>query len=123
MYFKPKETDEIDKENCSDCVPSTLTAAKDEVVEPKKQAMISKPSVRALDAEIRWALKIVMMHASYSSCLNLNELFMVMFPDSGKSFLRDSLWYSWVFPLQFVIPAEKISIFLHDYLAKVSMIF
>ena len=82
LYFKPKEPDEIDKENCSDCVPSISSATKDVVVEPKKQAMISEPSVRALDGEIRWALKIVMMHASYMSCLNLNELFMVMFPDS-----------------------------------------
>ena len=74
LYFKPKEPDEIDKENSSDCVPSTSSATKDVVVEPKKQAMISKPSVRALDAEIRWALKIVMMHASYRSCLNLSYL-------------------------------------------------
>ena len=82
LYFKPKEPDEIDKANCSDCVPSTSSATKDVVVEPKKQAMISKLSVRALDAEIRWSLKIVMMHASGRFCLNLNELFMIMFPDS-----------------------------------------
>ena len=82
MYFKPKELDEIDKENCSDCVPSTSSATKDVVVELKKQAMISEPSVRALDAEICWVvLKIVMIHASCKSCLDLNELFMVMFPN------------------------------------------
>ena len=57
LCVKLKEPDEIDKENRSDCVPSTSIATKDVVVEPKKQAMISKPSVRALDAEIRWALK------------------------------------------------------------------
>ena len=44
--------------------------------------MISKPSVGALDVDIRWALKIFMMHASYRSCLNLNEFFIVMFPGS-----------------------------------------
>ena len=82
LYFKPKEPDEIDKENYSDCAPSTSIATKDVVVESKKQAMISKPSVRALDAGIHWALKIVMMRASYWSCLNLNELFMALFPDS-----------------------------------------
>ena len=82
LYFKSEEPDEIDKENCSDCVPSTSSATQDVVVEPKKQAMISKSSVRALDVEIRWALKIVMMHASDRSCLNLNELFMDMLPDS-----------------------------------------
>ena len=82
MYFKPKVPNEIDKENCSDCVPSTSCATKDVVVELKKQTMISKLSVRALDAEICWALKIAVMHASYRSCLNLNELFMVLFPDS-----------------------------------------
>ena len=80
--MKPKESEEIDKENCSDCVPSTSGATKNVVVEPKKQAMISKPSFRSLDAEIRSALKIVVMQASYRSCLNLNELFMVIFTDS-----------------------------------------
>ena len=79
LYFKPKQPDEIDKVNCSD---STSSATKDVVVEPKKQAMISKPSVRALDVETRWALKIVMMHASCRFSLNLNKLFMVIFPDS-----------------------------------------
>ena len=79
LYFKPKEPDEIDKENCSD---STSSTTKDVVVEPKKQAMVSKASVRALDVETRWALKIVMMHASCRFSLNLNELFMVIFPDS-----------------------------------------
>ena len=84
LYFKPKEPDEIDKENCSDCVPSTSSSTNDVVVESKKQVMIFKPSVRALalDVEIRWAPKIAMMHASYRSYLKLNELFMVMFPDS-----------------------------------------
>ena len=53
LYFKPKEPDEINKENCSDCVPSTSSATKDVVVELKKQAMISKLSVRALVVEIR----------------------------------------------------------------------
>ena len=72
LYFKPKEPGDIDKENCSDCVAGTSSATKDVVVEPKKQAMISKLSVRVLDVEIRWALKIVMMHASYRSCLELN---------------------------------------------------
>ena len=76
MYFKPKEPDEIDKENCSDCVPSTSSATMDVVAELNKQAMISKPSVRALDAEICWVPKIVMMHASYRFYLNLIELFM-----------------------------------------------
>ena len=53
LYFKPKEPDEIHKENCPDCVPSTSSATKDVVVDPKKQAMISEPSIRALDKEIR----------------------------------------------------------------------
>ena len=83
MYFKPKEPDKIDKENCSDCVPSTSSTTKDVVVDPKKRVIISESSVRALDVEIGWGLKTVMMHASYRSCLNLNELFMVMFSDSN----------------------------------------
>ena len=98
LYFKPKEPDEIDKENCSDCVPSTLSATKDVVVELKKQGMISKPSVRALDAEIRWVLKVVMMHVSYRSCLNLNELFMVMFSDSdiAQNFKMSKMKFSYM---------------------------
>ena len=36
LYFKPKKPDEIDKENCSDCAPSTSSATKDVVVGPKK---------------------------------------------------------------------------------------
>ena len=82
LYFKPKKPDKIDKENCSDCVSNTSSATKDVIAEPKKQAIIFKSSVRALGGEICWVLKIVMMHASYRSCLNLNELFMVMFPDN-----------------------------------------
>ena len=46
------------------------------------QAVIQTPSVGSLDAEIRWALKMVTMHAFFRSCLNLNELFSTMFPDS-----------------------------------------
>ena len=82
LYVKPKEPDEIDKENCSDCVLSTSSVTKDVVVKLKKQAIISKLLVRALDVEIHWVLNVVMEHASYRSCLNLNELFMVIFPDS-----------------------------------------
>ena len=31
-------------------------------------------AVGALDAEIRWALKVVMMHASYRSCLDFSTI-------------------------------------------------
>ena len=121
LYFKPKEPDEIDRENCSDCVPRTSSATKDVVVKSKKKTMISKPSVRPLDADIRWALKIVMMHTSYRSCLNLNELFMVMFPDSdiaqNLKMSKTKISYMTVYGIgeyfhrSFVIPAEKISTF------------
>ena len=82
LYCKPNEPNEIDKKNCSDCVPSKSSATNEVVVEPKKRAMISKHSFRAFYTYIYLALKIVMIHAPYSSCLNLNELFMVMFSDS-----------------------------------------
>ena len=36
LYFKAKEPEEIDKENCYDCVPSTLSATKNVVVELKR---------------------------------------------------------------------------------------
>ena len=34
-------------------------------------------------AEIRWALKVLTSHHSFRSCLNLNQLFRVMSPDSN----------------------------------------
>ena len=80
-----------------------------------------------------------MMHASYWISLNLNELFIYghisgqwhcrkFQNEEDQSFLHDCLWYSWVFSLQFVIPAKKISTFtplfdeaLNDLLYKVQM--
>ena len=55
-------------------------------------------AVGALDAEIRWALKVVMMHASYRSCLDLNQLFEVMFSDSdiAKEFQMSKTKVSYV---------------------------
>ena len=35
-----------------------------------------------LNAEIRWTLKVVMSHLSFRSCIDLNKLFIIMFPDS-----------------------------------------
>ena len=54
--------------------------------------------VGAVDAEIRWALKVVMMHASYRSCLDLNQLFEVMFSDSdiAKKFQMNKTKVSYV---------------------------
>lgn len=36
----------------------------------------------ALNAEILWAMKVVMSHFSFNSCNELSELFVAMFPDS-----------------------------------------
>ena len=72
MFFKGKD-------------PEETSSSKEVVVidKPKAtQAVIPTPLVDSLDAEIRWALKMVTMHASFRSCLNLNELFSTMFPDS-----------------------------------------
>ena len=54
--------------------------------------------VGALDAEICWALKVVMMHALYRSCLDLNQLFEVMFSDSdiAKKFQMSKTKVSYV---------------------------
>ena len=35
-----------------------------------------------LKAEIRWTLKVVMSHLSFRFCIDLNKLFISMFPDS-----------------------------------------
>ena len=37
---------------------------------------------RALDAEIRWCLRMVSCHGSYNSCTDLGDTFKTMFPDS-----------------------------------------
>ena len=39
-------------------------------------------SDNTLNAEILWCLNIVMSHFSYNSCIGLNQLFKLMFPDS-----------------------------------------
>ena len=42
--------------------------------------MVSDSSVR--QAEVRWALEVVMSRYSKSSCNDVTELFKIMFPDS-----------------------------------------
>ena len=115
--------------NCSD---STSSATKDVAVEPKKQAMISKAYVRALDVEIRLALKIVMMHASCRFSLNLNELFMVIFPDSdiAENFKmsKTKVSYMIVYGIAEYFHCSLLSLLrksqlLHHCLTKVLMIF
>ena len=39
-------------------------------------------SVAVSYAEIYWAMKVLWLHLSYRSCLNLNKLFGKLFPDS-----------------------------------------
>ena len=43
------------------------------------------PKVMAEDAEIRWALKVILSHFSYRLCLGTNKLFKTMFPDSAMA--------------------------------------
>ena len=52
----------------------------------KIDTMLTPVSVS--DAEIRWILKVLKSHLSYRSCLDLNSLFTILFPDSqiAKSF-------------------------------------
>ena len=53
---------------------------------PRVDSLMS--SVAVSHAEIYWAMKVLWSYLSYGSCLNLNELFRKMFPDSlvAKSF-------------------------------------
>ena len=39
-------------------------------------------NANSLNAEILWALKVVLSHFSFRSCAELSELFQVMFSDS-----------------------------------------
>ena len=94
--------------------------------------MISRPSVRALDVETRWALKIVMMHASCRFSLNLNELFMVIFPDSdiveNFKMSKTKVFYTTLYGIAEYFHCSLLSLLrksqlLHHYLTKVLMTF
>ena len=50
--------------------------------EPKKMTDHLLLSANSLNAEILWALKVVLSHFSFRSCAELSELFQVMFSDS-----------------------------------------
>ena len=53
---------------------------------PQVDSLMS--SIAVSQAEIYWAMKVLWSHLLYRSCLNLNELFQKIFPDSqvAKSF-------------------------------------
>ena len=53
------------KEPVSDNLPQTNS--------PK--ASVMSPKVMIEDTEIRWALKAILSHVSYRSCLSTNQLF------------------------------------------------
>ena len=67
---------------CSSSKPSSSKNTSNKKID----LMISTLAVS--HAEIRWALKVLTSHHSFRSCLNLNQLFHEMFPDSeiAKSF-------------------------------------
>ena len=44
---------------------------------------VKSPKVMAKDAEIKWALKVVLSHFSYRSCLGTNKHFKITFSDSA----------------------------------------
>ena len=64
--------------------PSTTTNVSSEV-KVTGQLTLDALQVPALvtEAEIKWAVKCVMDHLSFRSCLDLNDLFRSMFPDSA----------------------------------------
>ena len=51
----------------------------------KQSAFIPSYTDKAIveNAEIRWAIKVVISHFSYRSCLDINKLFQNVFPDSS----------------------------------------
>ena len=72
---------------------------------PQVDSLMS--SVAVSHAEIYWARKLLWSHLSYRSCLNLNELFRKMFPESqvaksvqlfkNKMCLLCCFWFSPIF--------------------------
>ena len=71
------------------------------VVFVQADASAQKRKAAALDAEIRWCLKVIQSHFSYNSNKSMKDLFLSMFPDSqivqdyamSKDKAVDSLWY------------------------------
>lgn len=53
-----------------------------QVAESSKTIESFLTSTSTLNSEILWALKVVTSHFSFRSCIGLNHLFKVMFPDS-----------------------------------------
>src|SRR6267154_2547463 len=74
--------------------PSATTNTEDAAKHPSSDFSVVRSSARAQSlnafvltdivtkSEILWAMKIVVNHMSYRSCLDLSELFQTMFPES-----------------------------------------
>lgn len=59
---------------------ATINQGPQPVASKRADTMLS--SLAVSHAEIRWVFNLLASHHSYRSCLNLNDLFKVMFPDS-----------------------------------------
>ena len=76
LFFKKKPVESnIDIPGCSKDT-GQCDSSSSEVVSKSDLA------VKILDAEIRWAIKVVKMHASYRSTVDISKLFAAMFSDS-----------------------------------------
>ena len=70
LFFKPKPKDSEKSDSSSKSKENNTKTSEGDL------------SVKVLDSEIRWAIKVVKMHASYRSCLDISKLFASMFTDS-----------------------------------------
>ena len=78
FYTMPKKTTE--KQNL---VVAADTKPEDKpVVVVQADVSAQKRKAAALDAEIRWCLKVIQSHFSYNSNKSMKDLFLSMFPDS-----------------------------------------
>ena len=82
IFLKPKDAELKNTVQTKAGVDGTLTNGM-MVTKSNELDAIFGLSVGALDAEIRWALNVAMMHASYRSWMNWKHLLQRVFPDSN----------------------------------------
>jgi len=77
-----KKTNDFFKLPSQSSVANDASSLNDVVAPANKTVQSYMISTNTLNAEIYWALKVVMSHYSLRSCVGLNDLFKVMFSDS-----------------------------------------
>ena len=85
--YKPKEASLESNSSLYFTKSSAPVKQSSSSAQAKQYSLISSYTGKAIikDAEICWAIKVVMSHFSYRSCFNINKPFQKMFPDSAEA--------------------------------------